>query len=90
VWRIYKHFVPTALGRLSVNLMSGHKFLFSKQGASFSRNLFCAGPMGRPKIWMIRDRCVFRINPLRRCVQQMKTFGRNSRNHLGCYAAPWE
>ena len=25
-----------------------------------------------------------------RRIQQMKTFRRNSRDHLGCYATPWE
>ena len=67
-----------------------HKFLFSKQRASFSRDLFCAGSMGRPKIWMIRDRRVFRVDALRRRVQQMKTFRRDARNYLGRHTAPWE
>jgi hypothetical protein len=39
---------------------------------------------------MIRDRCVFGIEPLGRGIEQMKTFGGNARDHFRRDPAPGE
>src|ERR1700758_662768 len=46
--------------------------------------------MRRPKVRMIRNRRVFRIEALRRGIEKMKTFGAHTRDHLRRRAAPGE
>src|SRR6266487_6534294 len=38
--------------------------------------------MSTPKIWMIRNRRVLRVYPLRRRVEQMKSFAGDARNYF--------
>src|SRR5947208_9351312 len=46
--------------------------------------------MRAPKIWMIRNRRVFRVETLRRCIEQMKTLARNARDNFRGSTAPWK
>src|SRR5881398_2349141 len=46
--------------------------------------------MRAPKIWMIRNRSVFRVETLRRCIEQMKTLARNARDNFRGSTAPWK
>src|SRR5205085_4557280 len=41
-----------------------------------------------PKIWMIWDRCIFRVDALRRGIEEMKAFARDSRYYFRRCAAP--
>src|SRR5712692_9542630 len=43
--------------------------------------------MRAPKIWMIRNRRVLRVDTLRRRIEQMKPFARDARNYFRRYAA---
>src|SRR6266581_2843318 len=43
--------------------------------------------MRAPKIWMIRNRCVFRVDTLWGRIEQMKPFARDARNYFRRYAA---
>src|SRR6266850_3379418 len=62
--------------------------LFFEQSASFLSNQLRARPMRAPKIWMIRNRGVFRVDPDRRGVEQMKSFTGHTRYDFGGRAAP--
>ena len=41
-----------------------------------------------PKIWVIRNRSVFRVDARRRGIEQVKALRRNARDHFGGHAAP--
>src|SRR5438876_2645960 len=62
--------------------------LFSKKILRFCCNCFCVRTMRRPQIWMIRNRCVLRVDALRRGIEQMETFARHPRDHFCRRAAP--
>src|SRR5215471_9314666 len=64
-----------------------HK-LFSQQRARFSDNVFRIRPMRAPEIWMIRNRCVFRVETLGRGIKQMKTLVGDPCDDFGSRSAP--
>src|SRR5207302_3051099 len=62
--------------------------LFSKQRARFYGYVFCVRAVRAPEIWMIRNRCVFRVETLRRGIEQMKALTGDPCDDLSGRAAP--
>src|ERR1700731_3184333 len=64
--------------------------LFGENLAHFGRDRLRVGPMLAPKIGVIRNRRVLRVDARRRGIEQMKTFRRDARDHFRRHAAPRE
>ncbi len=62
--------------------------LFAKQRPRFCDNIFCVWPVRAPEIWMIWNRCVFRIETLGRGIEQMKALVSDPCDNLRSRAAP--
>src|SRR5882724_6568854 len=62
--------------------------LLLQQYASFGCDVFRIGSMRAPQVWMIWNRSVFRVETLRRCIEQMKRLARDARDYFRGRAAP--
>src|SRR5205807_9029529 len=66
----------------------GNSFL--KNLAHFGRDRLCVRPVLAPKIRMVRNRGVFRVEARRSGIEQVKALRRDARDHFGGHAAPRE
>src|SRR5439155_2447739 len=62
--------------------------LFFEHCSRFGSDHFRTRPMRAPKVWMIWNRRVFRVDAHRRGVEKVKSFARYARNHLRGCATP--